>query len=186
MFFHWRSLNYRLLSLWCFIADEPAGTSEEELSCGEVEASEIPESLGTHPSDQNLKGVLLSKYSGHLSNLRKEFLKQRKKGKLPKDAKTLLLDWWNDHYRWPYPTVIIPTVWLSCLFFSLHCFVILSNVFFKSLLHVFIVLVHRFMICRSKPESTKGESRWINLLSFEFNYTCLDHYHQSIPFNKFH
>ncbi|KAJ6359636.1 hypothetical protein OIU77_003777 [Salix suchowensis] len=86
-------------------SDEPAGTSEEELSCGEVEASEIPDSLGTHPSDQNLKGVLLSKYSGHLSNLRKEFLKQRKKGKLPKDAKTLLLDWWNDHYRWPYPTV---------------------------------------------------------------------------------
>ncbi|KAJ6359637.1 hypothetical protein OIU77_003777 [Salix suchowensis] len=85
-------------------SDEPAGTSEEELSCGEVEASEIPDSLGTHPSDQNLKGVLLSKYSGHLSNLRKEFLKQRKKGKLPKDAKTLLLDWWNDHYRWPYPT----------------------------------------------------------------------------------
>ncbi|KAF9669851.1 hypothetical protein SADUNF_Sadunf13G0007500 [Salix dunnii] len=84
--------------------DEPAGTSEEELSCGEVEASEIPESLGIHPSDQNLKGVLLSKYSGHLSNLRKEFLKQRKKGKLPKDAKTMLLDWWNHHYRWPYPT----------------------------------------------------------------------------------
>ncbi|KAI5566259.1 hypothetical protein POPTR_013G008600v4 [Populus trichocarpa] len=85
-------------------ADEPAWTSEEELSCGEVEASEIPGSLGFHSSDQNLKGVLLSKYSGHLSSLRKEFLKQRKKGKLPKDAKTLLLDWWNHHYRWPYPT----------------------------------------------------------------------------------
>jgi hypothetical protein len=107
MGFHWKSLNYRLLSLWCFIADEPAWTSEEELSCGEVEASEIPGSLGFHSSDQNLKGVLLSKYSGHLSSLRKEFLKQRKKGKLPKDAKTLLLDWWNHHYRWPYPTVIV-------------------------------------------------------------------------------
>ncbi|KAG6750390.1 hypothetical protein POTOM_044880 [Populus tomentosa] len=83
---------------------EPAWTSEEELSCGEVEASETPGSLGFHSSDQNLKGVLLSKYSGHLSNLRKEFLKQRKKGKLPKDAKTLLLDWWTHHYRWPYPT----------------------------------------------------------------------------------
>ncbi|XP_011023778.1 PREDICTED: homeobox protein knotted-1-like 1 isoform X2 [Populus euphratica] len=93
-----------LTKIFDYGSDEPAWTSEEELSCGEVEASEIPGSLGFHPSDQNLKGVLLSKYSGHLSSLRKEFLKQRKKGKLPKDAKTLLLDWWNHHYRWPYPT----------------------------------------------------------------------------------
>lgn len=50
--------------------------------------------------------MLLHKYSGYLTNLRKEFLKKRKKGKLPKDARTALLDWWTTHYRWPYPTVI--------------------------------------------------------------------------------
>ena len=102
--------DYTLYCLCGFIADEPAGTSEEELSCGEVEASESQETTGVSSQEQNLKGMLMRKYSGHLSNLRKEFLKNRKKGKLPKDARTTLLDWWNHHYRWPYPTVIIITL----------------------------------------------------------------------------
>ncbi|KAL9332443.1 hypothetical protein ACSQ67_002053 [Phaseolus vulgaris] len=76
--------------------DEVAGgASEEERSCGEMEEVE---------GDQNLKEMLLRKYSGHFSGLRKEFLKRRKKGKLPKDAKMALMDWWNTHHRWPYPT----------------------------------------------------------------------------------
>ncbi|EEF49963.1 homeobox protein knotted-1-like 1 [Ricinus communis] len=85
-------------------SDEAVGTSEEEISCGEIEASESRESCGSRPVDPDLKGMLLRKYSGYLSNLRKEFLKKRKKGKLPKDARMILLDWWNNHYRWPYPT----------------------------------------------------------------------------------
>ncbi|XP_030960234.1 homeobox protein knotted-1-like 1 isoform X1 [Quercus robur] len=94
-----RNLDYR--------SDEGAvGTSEEELSCGEVDAPESQEySSGAGTSgEQDLKGMLLRKYSGYLSSLRKEFLKKRKKGKLPKDARTTLMDWWNTHYRWPYPT----------------------------------------------------------------------------------
>jgi len=80
------------------LSDEVAGgASEEERSCGEMEEVE---------GDQNLKEMLLRKYSGHFSGLRKEFLKRRKKGKLPKDAKMALMDWWNTHHRWPYPTVI--------------------------------------------------------------------------------
>ncbi|XVF05950.1 hypothetical protein REPUB_Repub06bG0005600 [Reevesia pubescens] len=90
-----KTLDYR--------SDEAAGTSEEELSGGEVEASESQESPGGCAS-QDLKGMLMRKYSGYLSSLRKEFLKKRKKGKLPKDARMMLLDWWNNHYRWPYPT----------------------------------------------------------------------------------
>ncbi|KAJ6760747.1 HOMEOBOX PROTEIN TRANSCRIPTION FACTORS [Salix purpurea] len=27
-----------------------------------------------------------------------------KKGKLPKEAKKILLDWWTIHNKWPYPT----------------------------------------------------------------------------------
>ncbi|XP_022719535.1 homeobox protein knotted-1-like 1 [Durio zibethinus] len=90
-----KTLDYR--------SDEAAGTSEEEFSGGEVEASESQDFPGAHPS-QDIKGVLMRKYSGYLSSLRKEFLKKRKKGKLPKDARLILLDWWNNHYRWPYPT----------------------------------------------------------------------------------
>ena len=100
-------------------SDEAAGTSEEELSCGEAEVSESQESLGARPGDQELKEMLMRKYSGYLSSLRKEFLKKRKKGKLPKDARTMLLEWWNTHYRWPYPTVI--NLWYD-LTFSLFVF----------------------------------------------------------------
>lgn len=84
-------------------SDEAAGTSEDELSCGKVEAVEYS---GMRQGDQELKEMLLRKYGGYLSSLRKEFLKKRKKGKLPKDARKTLTDWWNTHYRWPYPTVI--------------------------------------------------------------------------------
>jgi hypothetical protein len=87
-------------------SDEPAGTSEDELSCGRVEALEVHHEIcGTScQGDKELKEMLLRKYGGYLSNLRKEFLKKRKKGKLPKDARKALMDWWNVHYRWPYPT----------------------------------------------------------------------------------
>ena len=88
----------------CLLSDEVVGSSEEELSCGDVDASESQES-GSRLADHELKEMLLKKYSGYLSNLRKEFLKKRKKGKLPKDARLTLLDWWQTHYRWPYPTV---------------------------------------------------------------------------------
>ncbi|KAE8010325.1 hypothetical protein FH972_006705 [Carpinus fangiana] len=85
-------------------SDEAIGTSEE-LSCGEVDAPESQEySSGPRPGDQEVKEMLLRKYSGYLSSLMKEFLKKRKKGKLPKEAKLALMEWWNTHYRWPYPT----------------------------------------------------------------------------------
>ncbi|KAF9604578.1 hypothetical protein IFM89_008022 [Coptis chinensis] len=85
-------------------SDEAVGSSEEELSCGEFEASGSQDFSGPSPANMELKNMLMQKYSGYLSNLRKDFLKKRKKGKLSKDARTTLLDWWNTHYRWPYPT----------------------------------------------------------------------------------
>ncbi|KAG6646752.1 hypothetical protein I3843_07G029500 [Carya illinoinensis] len=94
-----RTLDYR--------SDEATATSGEELSYGEVDAAalENQEFSSAGPSgDNELKEKLLRKYSGYLSNLMKEFLKKRKKGKLPKDATVALMDWWNTHYRWPYPT----------------------------------------------------------------------------------
>ncbi|XP_061371923.1 homeobox protein knotted-1-like 1 isoform X2 [Gastrolobium bilobum] len=78
--------------------------SDEELRSEEIEGVEGHESSGTRPGDQKVKEMLLHKYSGHFSSLRKEFLKRRKKGKLPKDARMALMDWWNTHHRWPYPT----------------------------------------------------------------------------------
>ncbi|KAI3445423.1 hypothetical protein Pfo_002088 [Paulownia fortunei] len=87
-----------------YSADDAGGPSDEDMSCGELEAPGSQESTGNRQGDHELKEMLMRKYSGYLSSLRKEFLKKRKKGKLPKDAITALLDWWNAHYRWPYPT----------------------------------------------------------------------------------
>lgn len=55
--------------------------------------------------EQELKGQLLRKYRGYLGSLKQEFTKKRKKGKLPKEARQQLLDWWSRHYKWPYPSV---------------------------------------------------------------------------------
>lgn len=60
----------------------------------------------THMS-QELKDTLLRKFGGRISSLKQEFTKKKKKGKLPKEARQTLLDWWSSHYKWPYPTVSI-------------------------------------------------------------------------------
>ncbi|OMO59984.1 hypothetical protein CCACVL1_24486 [Corchorus capsularis] len=82
------------------IHDEAVGSSEEELSGGEMEALEDYQTN----EDRELKEKLLRKYSGYISTLKHEFSKKKKKGKLPKEARQTLLDWWNVHYKWPYPT----------------------------------------------------------------------------------
>ena len=57
---------------------------------------------------KDLKEMVTRKYRGYLTNLKRElFLKRTKKVNLPKPATTALLNWWNAHCRWPYPTVII-------------------------------------------------------------------------------
>ncbi|NP_001290507.1 homeobox protein knotted-1-like LET6 [Elaeis guineensis] len=76
---------------------ERNGSSEEEFGASE-------NYVDPQAEDRELKGQLLRKYSGYLSSLKQEFLKKRKKGKLPKEARQQLLDWWNRHYKWPYPS----------------------------------------------------------------------------------
>ncbi|XP_042421706.1 homeotic protein knotted-1-like isoform X1 [Zingiber officinale] len=54
--------------------------------------------------DKELKQHLLKKYGSYLSGLRQELSKKKKKGRLPKDARQKLLNWWELHYKWPYPS----------------------------------------------------------------------------------
>ncbi|KAK6133236.1 hypothetical protein DH2020_032997 [Rehmannia glutinosa] len=81
----------------CAEAMERNGSSEEEV---DVNNSFID----PQAEDRELKGQLLRKYSGYLGSLKQEFMKKRKKGKLPKEARQQLLDWWSRHYKWPYPS----------------------------------------------------------------------------------
>ncbi|KAH9755933.1 homeobox protein knotted-1-like 1 [Citrus sinensis] len=81
---------------------EGVGSSEEdqENSGGETELPEID----PRAEDRELKNHLLRKYSGYLSSLKQELSKKKKKGKLPKEARQKLLNWWELHYKWPYPS----------------------------------------------------------------------------------
>jgi hypothetical protein len=74
--------------------------------------------------DRELKGQLLRKYSGYLGSLKQEFMKKRKKGKLPKEARQQLLEWWSRHYKWPYPSVCTTTSYKFQTFFLISCFII--------------------------------------------------------------
>ncbi|KAG2288341.1 hypothetical protein Bca52824_047945 [Brassica carinata] len=72
------------------------GSFEEEVDMNN-------EFIDPQAEDRELKGQLLRKYSGYLGSLKQEFMKKKKKGKLPKEARQQLLDWWSRHYKWPYP-----------------------------------------------------------------------------------
>ncbi|KAM7483186.1 hypothetical protein LguiB_007769 [Lonicera macranthoides] len=76
------------------------GSSEEEFSAGEIDVQECYSAR----EDQELKDNLLRKYSGYISSLKHGFSNKKKKGKLPKEARETMLDWWSIHYKWPYPT----------------------------------------------------------------------------------
>lgn len=103
------------------MADDGGVSSDEEFSCGEADASMRSE-------DNELKDRLLRKFGSHLSSLKLEFSKKKKKGKLPKEARQMLLAWWDDHFRWPYPTVCTSN------FSPLFCFFIQFNLCFIFLL----------------------------------------------------
>lgn len=90
-------LNKIELQLGNLCKDDGGVSSDEEFSCGEADASMRSE-------DNELKDRLLRKFGSHLSSLKLEFSKKKKKGKLPKEARQMLLAWWDDHFRWPYPT----------------------------------------------------------------------------------
>lgn len=88
----------------CGEAVDRSGSSEEEVDLNNF--------IDPQAEDRELKGQLLRKYSGYLGSLKQEFMKKRKKGKLPKEARQQLLDWWSRHYKWPYPSVVAGTLLL--------------------------------------------------------------------------
>ena len=82
-------------------AEDGAVSSDEELNGGD----EILQDGKQICEDRDLKDRLLRKFGSRISSLKLEFSKKKKKGKLPKEARQALLDWWNVHYKLPYPTV---------------------------------------------------------------------------------
>ncbi|KAA3489030.1 homeobox protein SBH1-like isoform X1 [Gossypium australe] len=91
-------IDWFILCSACGDAVNLNGSSEEE---ADVNNHHFIDPLA---EDRELKGQLLRKYSGYLGSLKQEFMKKRKRGKLPKEARQKLLDWWTRHYKWPYPS----------------------------------------------------------------------------------
>nr|GMC48222.1 KNAT1 [Ipomoea batatas] len=91
-----------MIGEWTDDKCEGVGSSEDDQdnSGGETELPEID----PRAEDRELKNHLLRKYSGYLSSLKQELSKKKKKGKLPKEARQKLLNWWELHYKWPYPS----------------------------------------------------------------------------------
>lgn len=101
----WRIYNQCQLCFGILLLMIPLPDMVDELSSDEdVSGGEMDEWQRTN-MDRELKGKLLGRYSGFIRGLKHEFSKKKKKGKLPKEARQILLDWWNLHYKWPYPTV---------------------------------------------------------------------------------
>ncbi|KAL3519414.1 hypothetical protein ACH5RR_017563 [Cinchona calisaya] len=85
-------------------SDSVFGESMDKNGSSEEDVDANNSFIDPQAEDRELKGQLLRKYSGYLGSLKQEFMKKRKKGKLPKEARQQLLDWWSRHYKWPYPS----------------------------------------------------------------------------------
>ncbi|KAE8688328.1 Homeobox protein knotted-1-like 2 [Hibiscus syriacus] len=93
-------LNPNSSMLLLTTCDEGGVSSDEDGSGAEVEVQERQ----SRSEDRGLKDRLLRRFGSHISSLKLEFSKKKKKGKLPREARQMLLEWWNVHYKWPYPT----------------------------------------------------------------------------------
>ncbi|KAJ7953583.1 Knotted-1 homeobox protein [Quillaja saponaria] len=82
------------------LSDDGDASSDEDVSAGEVDIHDSQ----LRNENRDLKDRLIRRFGNHISTLKLEFSKKRKKGKLPKEARQTLLEWWNVHYKWPYPT----------------------------------------------------------------------------------
>ncbi|KAB5532055.1 hypothetical protein DKX38_018725 [Salix brachista] len=92
--------NVNGFDVFIILPDEAAGSSDEDGNGGEADVQDC----SRINEDRELKDKLLRKYSGYIGTLKHAFSKQKKKGKLPKEARQILLNWWNIHNKWPYPT----------------------------------------------------------------------------------
>nr|ASU87383.1 transcription factor class I KNOX1-2 [Huperzia selago] len=77
--------------------DGCATSDEDESGCEDLELDPLTE-------EKEIKEQLMRKYSGYFGSLKQEFMKKKKKGKLPTESRQQLLDWWSNHIKWPYPS----------------------------------------------------------------------------------
>ena len=56
-------------------------------------------------AEEQVHQHLKRRHAACILSLRDEFMRKRKKGKLPSEATTTMKTWWESNVVWPYPTV---------------------------------------------------------------------------------
>ncbi|KAM5580568.1 homeobox protein SHOOT MERISTEMLESS-like [Rosa sericea] len=82
-----------------------ASTGDLVRQSGSSEEADVNESgIDPRAEDWDIKAKLLQKYGGCLGSLSQELKQKKKNGKLPKEARVQLQEWWSRNYTWPYPS----------------------------------------------------------------------------------
>ena len=72
-----------------------------------------------------------------IEDVREEILRKRRAGKLPGDTTSVLKNWWQQHAKWPYPTVSDHLIFLHLTLFQYF-----HNLFYVSLKPILIAAMH--------------------------------------------
>ncbi|KAL7246830.1 hypothetical protein ACSBR2_001858 [Camellia fascicularis] len=64
----------------------------------------------------------LSTKRSRIEDVREEILRKRRAGKLPGDTTSVLKNWWQQHAKWPYPTVILLVISCCLTVAIISCF----------------------------------------------------------------
>ncbi|KAL0324371.1 UNVERIFIED_CONTAM: Homeobox protein HD1 [Sesamum calycinum] len=87
-----------------FSFDQSGGDGQDLMGFGPLLPTESERSLMERVR-QELKIELKQGFKSRIEDVREEILRKRRAGKLPGDTTTVLKNWWQQHSKWPYPTV---------------------------------------------------------------------------------
>ena len=81
----------------------PATAAEHAAASGDFDQI-LSNSQQRRDHEERLREALKRKYASSIMTLKSEFMRKRKKGKLPDQSTEVLKNWWSENIVWPYPT----------------------------------------------------------------------------------
>ena len=81
----------------------PATAAEHAAASGDFDQI-LSNSQQRRDHEERLRQALKRKYASSIMTLKSEFMRKRKKGKLPDQSTEVLKNWWSENIVWPYPT----------------------------------------------------------------------------------
>ncbi|RZC31159.1 Homeobox protein knotted-1-like 7 isoform C [Glycine soja] len=109
-----------------FSLDQSSAEGHDMMGFGPLLPTESERSLMERVR-QELKIELKQGFKSRIEDVREEILRKRRAGKLPGDTTSVLKNWWQQHAKWPYPTVS------DHLLIFLHLFINILVIYFMFL-----------------------------------------------------